>query len=76
MAPNTIIDMIKLKSYIENKEKRGNTLDTVNDHENMHSIEAGRNVVIGENSQLRYQKSMQIDKVSNLIQKRKLGLHS
>ena len=56
MEPSTIIDILKLKSYIRNKRKRGNTHKAIQVQENMRSIGAGGNVKLGENPQKRYWK--------------------
>ena len=76
MKPNTIIDMMKLKLYLGNKRKLGNTNEAVVAQEDMRNIEAGRNVKMGEDPHKRYWKETWIDEVSDLLWEREINLQS
>ena len=75
MTPSTIIDILKLKMHVGNKQKKRNVVDAVSAQENMQKEEARQNIIIGENSEQRYQKAMQIDQINNLLWKRYIQLN-
>ena len=76
MSPRTIIDILKLKLFIGNKQKTGNAYDSIKIQEDYQQIEASRNITIGENSELRYWKETWIDEVNDLLWEQKLRLES
>ena len=54
MKPSTIIDILKLKLYIRNKQKEGNAKESIEAHEGFQKIEASQNLELGEDSKQRY----------------------
>jgi len=54
IEPSTIIDILKLKLYIGNVRKGGNTSGMIKAHHEMQQIEAGKNTTMGENPDNRY----------------------
>ena len=54
IQPSTIIAILKLKSYIGNKRKKGNAIKSINIQEEYQEIEAGRMIQLGENPKCRY----------------------
>ena len=54
ILPNTIIVMLKLKMYVGNIRKRGNTADAMIAQEDMQNVEAMRNIILRENPNQRY----------------------
>ena len=49
-----IVEILKLKMYIRNRRKAGNTTETINAHVEMQKIDAGQNTKIGEDPIRRY----------------------
>ena len=56
MLLSTIIAIVKLKLYIENKRRLGNSAEALKIQEEYQVIEAGREIVLGENPEQRYWK--------------------
>ena len=67
MSLNTIIDTLKLKLFVGKKWKTGNTCDLIKIQKDYQKIEAGRNLIIGKNSELHYWKEIWIDEVNDLL---------
>jgi len=54
MEPSTIIDILKLKLYIGNKQKGGNTTQMIESHEELKQIEAWKSISLEEDPNNRY----------------------
>ena len=54
MLPSTIIATLKIKLYIGNKRRLGNSAEALKIQEEYQVIEAGREIVLGENLEQRY----------------------
>ena len=76
MLPSTIIATLKLKLYIGNKRRLGNSAEALKIQEEYQVIEAGREIVLGENPEQRYWKKMWIDEVNDELWKRNIKLES
>ena len=65
MKPSTIIAILKLKSYIGNKQKQGNATKSINIQEEYQEVEARRRITLGEDPQLWYWKKTWVDKIND-----------
>jgi len=76
MKPNTIIAILKLKSYIGNKRRLGNAAESIKIQEEYLEIDADRPVILGEDPKKRYWKKGWIDEINDELWKRNMILES
>lgn len=76
MMPSTLIAVLKLKAYIGNKRRLGNTAKSIKIQEEYQEIEAGRTISLGENPKFRYWKKGWIDKVNDELWHRQIRLET
>jgi len=71
-----VTDMLVLKLYIRNKRKLGNTVESIVIQEKCQEVDAGREVILGKDLQLRYWTKTWIDEVNDELWKRDMTLRS
>jgi len=76
MTPSTIIACLKLKLYVGNKQKLGNTEDSIAIQEAYQEVEAGRRMSLGEDPKFRYWNKTWVDEINDELWKRKMVLKS